>query len=181
MHQIPTAEPASIRSGDTWQWRREDLPDYPASTWTLTYRFRNATSFFDVVASADGDVFSVSVPAATTAAYTAGRYDWFAFVDDGTDRYQVDSGQVDVLADVAAAAAFDARNYAQRIVDAIEATLENRADQGQLDLVSSTADTLGYTRDRDSLIVMLNKFRIEAQRVNGSKTGLKRVVVRFNS
>ena len=48
---IPTTEPTSLRAGNTWQWRREDLSDYPASTWTLTYHFRNRTSHFDVVAS----------------------------------------------------------------------------------------------------------------------------------
>ena len=74
---IPTSEPDSLRIGDTWQWRREDLFDYPASAWTLIYYFRNATSHFDVTASADGSYFAVTVAKATTAALAA-KYPLYA-------------------------------------------------------------------------------------------------------
>ena len=49
---IPTTEPTRLRAGDTWQWRREDLSDYPATAWTLTYWFRNSTDHLDVSAAA---------------------------------------------------------------------------------------------------------------------------------
>jgi len=38
---IPSDEPARLRAGDTWKWTRT-LGDYPAGTWTLKYRFKNA-------------------------------------------------------------------------------------------------------------------------------------------
>ena len=64
---IPTTEPTELRVGDTWQWKREDLSsDYPATSWTLTYYFRNATAYFNVVATADGVHFEVTVAKATT-------------------------------------------------------------------------------------------------------------------
>jgi len=37
MVTIPTNEPSTIIAGDTWQWSRRDLSDYPASSWTLEY------------------------------------------------------------------------------------------------------------------------------------------------
>jgi hypothetical protein len=73
----PTNEPIEARAGDTWSWRRDDLADYPAPTWVLKYRAKNAAGGFEIVAAADGAAHLVTVPAATTAVYTAGIYDWF--------------------------------------------------------------------------------------------------------
>src|SRR5574340_367386 len=75
-YTAPTNEPSALRAGDTWSWRREDLGDYPASSWTLKYYFRNSSAKFDATATADGDDFEVTVAKATTAGYTVGWYDW---------------------------------------------------------------------------------------------------------
>jgi hypothetical protein len=98
---IPTTEPTSARAGDTWRWTR-DLTDYPAGTWSLVYSLFSAAGVYFITASADGTTHSVSVPGATTGTYTAGRYDWIAHVSDGTDRYQVGSGVLQVGANIAA-------------------------------------------------------------------------------
>jgi len=132
--QIPKDEPASLRAGDTWQWRREDLTDFPASVWTLTYRFKNASGGFEIVATADGDQFAVSVAAATTAAYTAGIYSWQAQVDDGTEKHTVENGSMEVLASffaTTASTAYDDRSHARKALDAINAQLEGRATADQ--------------------------------------------------
>ena len=135
MADTPTNEPLELRAGDTWAWRREDLAsDYPAHTWTLTYRFKNAASGFEIVASADGTNFAVSVAASTTATYTAGTYAWAAQVVNGTTKYTVDSGTLVVLANLfsgTATAANDQRTHAQIVVDAIEAVIEGRAAKDQ--------------------------------------------------
>jgi len=136
---IPTTEPTAARAGDTWRWSRS-LPDYPASTWTLTYTLINASGKVTVAATADGDTHAVSVPPATTAAYAAGRYDWVAHVSDGTDRYQVGAGSINVLPDLSAASTYDGRSHARKMLDAIDAMLEGRATSDQLDLVSTDFD-----------------------------------------
>jgi hypothetical protein len=134
---IPTNEPSSLRLGDTWQWRREDLAsDYPASTWTLTYRFKNAAGGFEITASADGDNFAVIVTAATTAAYAsgAGTYSWVAQAVNGTTKYTVDTGTSLILPNLfsgAATAASDQRTHNQIAYDAIKSVMENRATKDQ--------------------------------------------------
>lgn len=131
---IPTTEPAELRAGDTWEWRREDLAEYPAGTWTLTYRFKNAAGGFEVVASADGAVFAVTVAAATTAGYTAGTYSWAAQVVNGTTKKTVDSGTLKVLPNLfagSAGTASDQRTHAKKVLDAIEAVIEGRASLDQ--------------------------------------------------
>lgn len=131
---IPTTEPVAHRAGLTWEWRREDLCDYPASVWTLTYYFKktgSAGANFSIQASADGDAFAVTVAKATTAAYTAGDYTWAALVGDGTDQHEVDVGTFTLLPRYDAAANLDDRSHARIVLDAIEAVIENRATQDQ--------------------------------------------------
>ena len=124
---IPANEPSSLRAGDTWKWTRT-LADYPAGTWTLKYRFKNATSYFEIVAGTSGTDHSVSVAAATTAGYTAGSYTWMAWVEGGSsEKYTVDTGTLEIDPDYrASTAAYDGRSHARKMLDAIEAWLEAR-------------------------------------------------------
>ena len=178
-HPTPTTEPAELRAGDTWAWRRSDLSNYPAPTWSLSYLFRNAANNFDIAAAADGADHLVSVAPAASAAFPAGSYHWYAFVTDGVDKHQVDAGALEVLPDISAAAAYDGRSWAKRVLDAVEAALENRATADQLDLINATAETGGFTRDRMGLLTMRSKFQLEVNRVNGTG-GARRIVARFN-
>lgn len=131
----PTTEPTEIRAGDLWEWRREDLTsDYPASSWTLTYRFKNAAGGFEVVATADGDHFAASVAAATSAAIASGVYAWQARVVSGLESYTIDTGETEVLPNLfagTASAASDQRTHARRTLEAIEAVIEGRATTDQ--------------------------------------------------
>ena len=130
--EILRNEPPELRAGTTWQWRREDLvADYPASSWTLKYWFKQlsaAGAHIELTASADGDNFAIVVAAATTATYTAGKYAWAAEVSGGSSEvYEIDRGELIVLARFDQAAALDFRTHAKKMLDAIEALLENRA------------------------------------------------------
>ena len=122
---IATTEPSTIRAGDTLAWRREDLTaDYPASAgWVLAYKLVNAAGAIAITASASGDAFAVSVAAATTAGYTAGTYTWVATVTKAAERYTVDTGTVEVLANLAAASTADTRSAARKALDDADAAL----------------------------------------------------------
>ena len=126
---IPTNEPAELRAGDTWKWTRT-LADYPASAWTLKYRFKSPTAGFEITASASGDDYSITVTAATTAAYAAGTYTWIAWVEGGTsEKYTVDTGVVTIDADYrsgTATAGLDDRSHARKTLAAIESWIESR-------------------------------------------------------
>lgn len=131
---IPTEEPLELRVGDTWAWRREDLSEYPAPTWTLKYRFKNAMAGFEVVATADGIHHAVTILPAVTATYTAGTFDWQAWVEDATNKYTIRIGRTVLLPDLrtgTATAGQDTRSHARKVLDAIRAVLENRATLDQ--------------------------------------------------
>ena len=71
---IATTEPTQIRAGDSITWLKT-LNDYPATdSWVLHYRLINSAGKFDVTATASGSDHLVSISAATSATYTAGKY-----------------------------------------------------------------------------------------------------------
>lgn len=134
MTTILKHEPAQLRAGDTWQWRREDLAtNYQATAWTLSYVFKNAAKAFQVLATADGVFFAVDVPATVTTDYPAGFYRWASQVAKDDERYTVGIGTTEVLANVfdTPDTAQDLRSHAGRVLDAIEAVIESRATKDQ--------------------------------------------------
>lgn len=158
MSTIPNQEPASLRVGDTWRWTRT-LADYPAGTWTLKYRFKNAAGGFEIVATASGTDHDITVAAATTAAYTAGAYTWIAWVESGTEKFTVDSGSCKLESDYRsslATAALDDRSHAAKMVTQIETWLESHGD-------GVAQYEIGGRRmwyDKAALIKLLNHYKL---------------------
>lgn len=187
MADTPTTEPLQLRAGDTWAWRREDLAsDYPAGTWTLTYRFKNAAGGFEVVATADGSNFAISVLAATTVGYAAGEYSWAAQVVNGAIKYTVDSGTLTVLPNLfsgTATAASDQRTHAQIVLNAIEAVIEGRASKDQMEYTIGSR-SLKLTPLTD-LILLRQRYKSEvasekaAERLANGIGGGRKIQVRL--
>lgn len=168
----PTNEPIELRAGDTWEWRRDDLTEYPATTWSLKYRFKNAAGGFEVTAAADGSAFAISVAAATTAGYAAGVYDWYAWVQSGAVQKTVDEGKLTVKPDFrsgAATAAFDARSHARKTLEAIEAVIEKRATLDQ-QAYAINGRSLQRTPIAD-LIKLRSIYRLEVKREEAAEAG----------
>lgn len=180
---VPTTEPRELRAGMTWAWRREDLSDYPAPTWTLTYWFKQlaaAGAKFSAVAAADGAAHAVSVAAATTAGYTADEYSWVAVASSGTESYEVDRGTLKLLPKYSADAALDDRSHARKTLEAIEAVIENRAtlDQQEYTIGSRSLKRMTIA----DLLALRDKYRGEvwaeeqAERVRNGQGSAKLVV-----
>lgn len=123
--------PAKLTAGDTWAFTFTHA-DYSAPTWSASIYFENAAATFSATATDDGSDHAFSIAAATTADKVAGRYKWSIRVTDGTDTHTVETGWVDVLTDPAAAGNADPRSWAQKTLDALEATLFGRATNDQL-------------------------------------------------
>ena len=180
--------PATLQIGDTWEWD-DSLSDYPAPTYTLKYALRKyGLSIINITASADGTDHAVSVAAATTAGYVAGDYSWSAFVETGSgdslERYTVGSGTTKLLpALFAAKSTDDNRSHAQKMLDAIEATMEGRASHAELSLTVN-GKAIQYFKPAE-LIQWRSFYRSEVQKekqeeriAQGLGTG-KRILTRF--
>ena len=86
---IPETEPLEFYSGETVKWKRTDLSDYPAPTWTLNYFLQKSGTKIDFASSQDGSTAHhlISLTPATTAGYTVGIYHWIV---EATEEYKSD-------------------------------------------------------------------------------------------
>lgn len=159
---VPTIEPGRATAGLTWTWRR-DLADYPASAgWALKYLFRGASAGFSVDAATSGDGYLSTVSATTSAAIAAGSYAWVAYAELSGAKYEVGRGTLVVAP---ALSSGDTRSHARKVLDAIEAVLENRATQDQMSYeisVGGSSRRLGRTPLAD-LVALRLKYRAEVK------------------
>lgn len=132
----PRQEPSEIRAGDTVSWQRSFL-DYPASgDFTLSYVLVSRTVSYTVdggMVAADGDVFDVTIPAATTALWVRGSYRWQAYINDTNgNRWTVGEGVVRILPNLQQTngQGFDDRELDEKILDAIKDMLAGKALAG---------------------------------------------------
>ena len=158
----PTQEPDLLVVGDRWMWRRPDLvADYPTADYALTYEFHEdagggGSHKFTITATETTTDYIVEIASATTASYTAGEYNWYAFITRSSDsqRIAIDEGHTKIELNFANTNA-DNRSHAKKVLDAIQAVLENRASQDQMSysiagrsLSRMTIDDLMRFRDR---------------------------------
>lgn len=78
---IPTSPPTEARAGETWIWT-DAYADYPgaAEGWVLSYEIRGSTriTLASSLTVANGEGWTVTVPATTTTDYVAGSYEFMA-------------------------------------------------------------------------------------------------------
>lgn len=130
--------PPRFTLGDTLSFTKA-LPTYPAGVWTLYYRLLLRTGTGDALSfnsTASGSDHLISVPAATTAAWLAGTYTWSAWVSDGTSKFSVGQGAIELLTDPrTATGSLDLRSAARVALDNVRLTIQGKA----------SADVLSYT------------------------------------
>lgn len=150
---LATQIPASLRAGDTWTWQ-VSLPDYPAPTWVLSYILYSSTAKTTLTATASGSSHLILVPTTTSDDIAPGRCDWIASVTNGSERYQVASGAVEVLVNIAAivSGGYDGRSQARQILDALDALMASRATDDQLDLIRTQLGDRAVQRDPVALL-----------------------------
>ena len=126
--------PKSFFQGDTVSWDDSLSADYPATLWTLTYKFVNAAGNIAVMADADGDDYTVNLAAAVTLTYIPGQYTWVGKVADiatGLEIHTVLAGSTEVLQDITGSNSGDLRSWAAIALENVEAVIANRATVDQ--------------------------------------------------
>ena len=162
----PTQEPDTLVVGDRWVWRRPDLvADYPTADYALTYEFHEdsgggGSHKFTITATETSTDYIIEIASATTASYSAGEYNWYAFITRSSDsqRIRIDEGHTKLELDFGNTNA-DSRSHAKKVLDAIEAVLENRASQDQMSY--SIAGRSLARMSIDDLMNFRNRYRAE--------------------
>lgn len=137
-------EPTQIAKGEQAAWTRT-FDDFPASLYSLEYRFRSSVGVgLNVAATADGDAFDALITATASAAFGGtGLYTWQAWlteIAETNNKFVVAEGRTRVTAGYAhdSLAAVDERTDARKILDALKAARINSATGTQLSYEIST-------------------------------------------
>lgn len=179
--------PARLYAGDSISLEKTFSDNPSDDGWSVIYYFKNASNSYSASAVADGNGgYTLTVASATTAAWSAGEYQWFAVATKaGGLRATVDQGAVEVLPDIAAAGNVDLRSDAQITLDNIEAVIQNRASIDQMSF-SINGKSLARTPVAD-LLKLRDTYRAEVKREKaalrleqGLGTGAK-ILTRFNN
>jgi len=123
---ILNTEPCTIVAGDSVAWTKT-ITSYAG---TLNYSLAlfgstDAPILFAGVGT--GPNYSINLAPGVTANWAPGRYTWTSYIDDGTNRHAIDSGEMVVLANPAIA---QTGTHATRTLAIIEAALEGRLPRG---------------------------------------------------
>ncbi|MBK7251942.1 MAG: hypothetical protein IPI06_14020 [Gammaproteobacteria bacterium] len=121
--------PAKIIAGDTLSLSIA-AGDYTAGVLYL----ENTAASISVAGTLTGSAIEFKANAATTGAYSAGKYFASVRLNDGTVYETVETGWVEVVLDPAAAGNTDRRPWQRKVLDALEATILGKASQDQLSL-----------------------------------------------
>lgn len=137
----PTNVPDVLYVGDNFLWKR-DLTDYPVADYALTYSFRLLTSAAteialtsSVITESDTSVYTIDVPSSTTTSYTKGNYKYQEYITKSasSERLVINKGITTLKSNLDADTG-DARSSARIILQALEATMENRATIDQMSM-----------------------------------------------
>lgn len=127
---VPRFEPSEIIIGETLIWERTLLNYPPSDGWVLSYAFRGPGTGFNVTATNDGDVYEITVPAASTQAMSAGTYWWQSRVTKAGEVHFIAKGEATVIAGLAETTTStdaDLRSFAKKTLDAIDAMMAGKA------------------------------------------------------
>jgi hypothetical protein len=188
---ISDTEPLNFYSGETVKWKRTDLSDYPAPTWTLYYVLQKTGTRITFNSSQDGSSTNhlISLTPSTTAGYTVGLYHFVVEARDGTDVYVVDEGYMEIKTDFAEqSSGYDDRSVAKKMVDAYESLFSNQ-------ITNSTLEQLSYSIAGRSISKMsaseirteylrwqrLYQQEVDELRIKNGLGTRKRILTRFSS
>lgn len=153
--------PEQIFAGATLEFS-EYLSEYPAGTSCfVSYILINSANRMVITSTPDGTNHKYFVPAATTANFESGTYSYQKVVYSDTDVIVLEQGACVVTPLFAGVNTLDNRTFAQRMVEAIEAVLENRATMTQSSITykNRTLQNTPYTE----LIQALSIFKMQVQ------------------
>lgn len=125
--------PTKITAGTSVSWLVA-LPAFPAPDgWTLTYTLVSSSARVQITSTPSGNDHLFEIPLADSATWSPGKYSWQSHVSNGTERYQIDAGTVEILADYGeATTGADTRTWLDTAIEALQAAIAGRASKTQI-------------------------------------------------
>lgn len=159
-----------IVAGDTLKMTLS-YPEYSSDEYDIAISMRSSgldpidinDSAAGVVITKTGTLFNITVESTVTATWKPGTYSFALYAMKTDERYTVDTGTITIKPDLSLAdATVDLRSHVKKVLDAIEAVIENRATTDQMSY-SISGRTLSRIPIPD-LIKFRDTYRLEYAR-----------------
>jgi hypothetical protein len=183
----PTSEPNELQLGDFWAWKKTDLSDdYPTASYSLSYEFNlvdgSTAANFTLTATESNDEYIIET--SSTTSYTAGEYNWVSYITRSSDsaRIKLSEGFTEIQQNYATTTS-SVRSHVKKVLDAIEAVIENRAtmDQSSMSIAGRSLSRLTV----DELMTFRDRYKTEylkevkQARIKNKKDSGNSIKVRF--
>jgi len=183
----PTKEPTELQLGDFWAWKRTDLSvDYSTTAYSLSYEFNlvdgSTASNFTLTATEANNEYIIET--SSTTSFTKGEYNWIAYITRSSDlvRVKIGEGYTEIQDNYATTSA-SVRSHSKKVLDAIEAVIENRAtmDQSSMSIAGRSLSRLTV----DELMTFRDRYKVEylkeikKARIQNNKDSGNNIKVRF--
>jgi hypothetical protein len=150
--------PRNIVAGDSIEWV-DYLGDYLSSEWSLKYVLVSPLAKIEITSVADtesnGHLFSI--PSTTTDSWQPGDYGYQVYTISGSDRKTIGRGFLTIEIDFSKQEKYDARPWLDRVIEALQASIEGRASSSQLlfEISGSRIEHISHLDQRE----LLNGYR----------------------
>lgn len=125
--------PSKIIAGLNVAW--SDAPvGYPSCEYTMKYVLVNATGRIEITSAATVNGYSVILKASDTASWSAGTYRMIGYAEKSGEKYEVYNATIVVDANPFTGTGTDYRSHNQRVLEALQATIQGRATKEQSEL-----------------------------------------------
>ena len=111
-----------FNAGDTLNFDIE-VPDKFKDGYTYTYYLKDKNGNSITISSNSTHFF---VSSSTTSTYIPGMYSYVLYAEKNGERYKLYEDIVNIKADITTANTYDNRTHAQKVLDSINAILENK-------------------------------------------------------
>ena len=132
--------PASFRSGSTIKWRDDAVSDpfgepmQSTDGWSLKYYIRtNAALGHTATGTEFGTGWEFTISATSTASLTAGDYFWQSEASKGAEKYEIGTGQLEILQSLTYtgnATAINDKSQIQQDLEAIQSAIRTLVSGG---------------------------------------------------
>ena len=118
------SEPLIIIAGTQVAWASSHAPKAGAS---YQYILLSDDGKVVIDASVPGSVIEVLVASAVSKDYPPGQYKWVLLETVNTEKFQIDTGFIDIAPNPLTATTASVKSHNQKVLEAIEAKIEGRA------------------------------------------------------
>lgn len=145
--------PSVLMQGNSWKivYRPDDVTYIPANGWSLHLALRGVTDT-DVTGIFDALTGNYTITITTAiATYEPGNYSYFVYLSNTSERITVELGNTNITGDPLTTIGLDNRSHNVILLEAVEAFIERRATNNQIDHLRSSIGDSNTTKELERM------------------------------